>query len=56
MYVDEEGELHLGASASNAKRTNGHAKDSTTAKLFADKLGLYDAKITPIGEQYTGQY
>ena len=56
MYVDEEGELHLGASASNAKRTNGHAKDNTTAKLFADKLGLYDAKITPIGEQYTGQY
>ena len=56
MYVDEEGELHLGASASNAQRTNGHAKDNTTAKLFADKLGLYDSKITPIGEQYTGQY
>ena len=50
-YVDDEGELHLGASASNAYRTGGHAKDAETAKLFAEKVGCYDAKITPIGEQ-----
>ena len=54
VYIDSEGQLHLGASASNAIRTEGHAKDEETAKLFANKLGLYDAKITPLGEQYRG--
>lgn len=54
VYVDSAGNVHLGASASNAIRTQGHAKDEETARLFASKLGLYDAKITPLGEQYTG--
>ncbi|MBQ9609507.1 MAG: type II secretion system protein [Lachnospiraceae bacterium] len=52
VYVDGGGELSLGASASNAIRTNGHAKDSETAKLFAEKIGLDGSRITPIGEQY----
>jgi hypothetical protein len=55
VYVDDQGELHLGASASNAQRVNGHEKDEKTARLMAQKLGFYDAKITPIGEQYTGK-
>ena len=52
VYIDDVGELHLGASASNAIRTNGHAKDNETAKLFAEQLGLDGSRITPIGEQY----
>ena len=55
VYVDDQGELHLGASASNAQRVGGHEKDEKTARLMAQKLGFYDAKITPIGEQYTGK-
>lgn len=51
VYVDDEGIISLGASASNAQREGGHYKDEKTAKLFANKLGFYDAKITPIGEQ-----
>lgn len=51
VYVDDIGELHLGASASNAIRTNGHAKDPKTASMFAEKLGLDGSRITPIGEQ-----
>ncbi len=54
VYVDDVGELHLGASASNAIRTNGHAKDTKTAKKFSHKLGLDYSFITPIGEQYNG--
>lgn len=54
VYIDEGGELHLGASASNAIRTNGHAKDTNAAKLFSEKLGFYNAKDTPLGEQYNG--
>ena len=46
-----DGELNMGASASNAQRVGGHAKDEKTAKLFAKKLGFNNAKITPIGEQ-----
>lgn len=52
VYIDSDCNLHLGASASNAIRTEGHAKDEEAASLFASKLGFYDAKITPIGEQY----
>jgi len=51
VYIDNDGQLHMGASASNAIRTNGHAKDEKTASLFAKKLGFDNAKITPIGEQ-----
>lgn len=51
VYIDDIGELHLGASASNAIRTNGHAKDPKTASMFAEKLGLDGSRITPIGEQ-----
>lgn len=51
VYIDDSGELHLGASASNTQRSGGHSKDKETAELFANKLGLYDSKITPIGEQ-----
>ncbi|MBQ9232977.1 MAG: prepilin-type N-terminal cleavage/methylation domain-containing protein [Lachnospiraceae bacterium] len=52
VYIDDIGELHLGASASNAIRKNGHAKDAKTASMFAERLGLDGSKITPIGEQY----
>ena len=52
VYIDNDGQLYLGASASNAIRTGGHSKDETAAKLFAEKLGFYYAKITPIGEQH----
>ena len=38
----------------NTQRVGGHEKDEKTARLMAHKLGFYDAKITPIGEQYTG--
>lgn len=54
VYIDEGGELHLGASASDAQRVGGHAKDAETAKLFASKLGFDHALVTPIGEQYNG--
>ncbi|MBR0146989.1 MAG: type II secretion system protein [Eubacterium sp.] len=52
VYQDAHGDIYMGASASNAIRTDGHEKDTETASLFAKKLGFYDAKITPIGEQY----
>lgn len=51
VYVDNSGELSLGASASNNIRTNGHEKDRETAMLFAEKLGLDGSRITPIGMQ-----
>ncbi|MCR5147803.1 MAG: type II secretion system GspH family protein [Eubacterium sp.] len=54
VYVDDAGELHLGASASNAIRTSGHSRDSKTARLFATKVGLENAWETPIGDQYNG--
>ncbi len=53
VYIDDDGELHMGASASNAIRTGGHAKDSETAEMFAKKLGFNHAMITPIGEQHS---
>ena len=53
VYVDSGGELHLGATASNTRRTD-HTKDEDTAKLFAQKLGFYNAKVTPVGQQYSG--
>lgn len=51
--VDSIGQIHLGASASNAQRTD-HAKDEDAATLFAQKLGFTNAKVTPVGQQYTG--
>lgn len=55
VYIDDAGELHLGASASNTIRASGgHEKDKETATLFAKKLGLDGAFNTPIGGQYTG--
>ena len=54
VYIDSRGEIHLGASASNTIRTNGHEKDEDTAALFAEKMGLDNSLHTPIGEQYTG--
>ena len=54
VYVDGDGEIHLGGSASNAIRVGGHAKDSKTARLFSSKVGLEGAWDTPIGEQYNG--
>ncbi|MBR6172304.1 MAG: hypothetical protein IKQ49_03925 [Eubacterium sp.] len=51
VYIDDMGDIHLGASASNQTRVEGHSKDAETAKFFAQSLGFYDAKITPIGEQ-----
>ncbi len=50
VYIDDGGELHLGASASNAIRTNGHARDSEAAKIMARNLGFDNALETPIGE------
>lgn len=52
VYIDGGGELSLGASASNAIRTEGHSKDNETSKLFAEKIGLDGSRVTPIGEQY----
>ncbi|MBR3538422.1 MAG: type II secretion system protein [Eubacterium sp.] len=51
VYIDDDGQINLGASASNQTRVEGHSKDEDTAKYFAQSLGFYDAKITPIGEQ-----
>ena len=51
VYQDDHGDIYMGASASNEQRSGGHSKDEATASLFARKLGFYDAKITPIGEQ-----
>ena len=53
VYIDSIGQIHLGASASNAQRTD-HAKDEDAATLFAQKLGFTNAKVTPVGQQYTG--
>lgn len=50
VYVDDEGELHLGASASNAIRTNGHARDSQAARIMQRNLGLEGSFETPIGD------
>ena len=52
VYIDTANEIHLGASASNAQRSGGHSKDTEAAQNFARRLGFYDAKDTPIGEQY----
>ena len=52
VYIDNAGEIHLGGSASNAIRTNGHAKDNDAASIFSHKVGFEHAFITPIGEQY----
>ena len=54
VYVDDAGELYLGASASNTLRTETHTKDEATAKLFSKNLGLDGSHITPIGEQFKG--
>ena len=54
LIIDDDEQLYMGASASNTMRSGGHSKDEKTASLFAKKLGFYDAKITPIGNQYTG--
>lgn len=53
VYIDSAGELHLGATASNTQRTD-HTKDVQAATTFAQKLGFYDAKVTPVGQQYNG--
>ena len=58
IYLDEFGKFHRGASASNTQRegdVNGHSKDPETAKYFAEALGFYDAKITPIGNQHSAR-
>ncbi len=54
VYVDSEGELHLGATASNQNRTDssGHSRDSETARMFSKKLGLENEMDTPVGNQY----
>ena len=49
VYIKDNGELVLGASASNEIRTNGHAKDEKTAKKFAQQIGLDGSRVTPIG-------
>ena len=55
VYIDDGGEISLGASASNTQRSGGHEKDEKTASTFAKKLGFSNAKITPIGEQHSGR-
>lgn len=55
VYIDDCGEISLGASASNTQRSGGHSKDAKTASKFAKKLGFDNAKITPIGEQNSGR-
>ncbi len=54
VYVDDAGYLHMGASASNTLRKEGHEKDAKTATAFAKKLGFDGALTTPIGAQYGG--
>ena len=57
IYLDDEGNFHRGASASNLNRRGdpeGQSKDEETSRYFANALGFHDAKITPIGNQYTG--
>lgn len=51
VYINDKGELNLGASASNTVRTSGHSKDERAASMFAEKIGLDGSRITPIGEQ-----
>ena len=51
VYIDDIGELHLGASAANTIRKGGHEKDKKTAQMFAERLGLDGSKATPIGPQ-----
>lgn len=53
VYVSSGGNLTLGASASNSQRTD-QAKDEEAATTFARRLGFYNAKVTPVGQQYTG--
>ena len=48
------GEPVMGATASNQERTTTHTKDEETARLFAEKLGYEDARITPVGQTYSG--
>ncbi len=55
VYIDDGGEISLGASASNTQRSGGHSKDEKAASTFAKKLGFSNAKITPIGEQHSGR-
>ena len=43
----------LSASASNTQRSD-HTKDEQAATTFAQRLGFYNATVTPIGQQYTG--
>ena len=56
VYIDDGGNLHLGASASNTLRQSGHSKDVEAAKTFQMKLGLTNALDTPIGAQGTPSY
>ncbi len=51
VYIDDIGELHLGASASNTIRKGGHEKDVKTAQYFAERVGCDGSKATPIGSQ-----
>jgi prepilin-type N-terminal cleavage/methylation domain len=55
LYLDDWGCFHLGASASNTIRSQGHEKDVETAKYFANALGFTDAKATPIGGQHSAR-
>ena len=54
VYLDNGGELYMGASASNTVRVGGHEKDEATAKDFARRVGFDGALITPIGAQNPG--
>ena len=55
LYLDDAGCFHLGASASNTIRSNGHEKDEETARYFANALGFSSAKTTPIGGQHSAR-
>lgn len=54
VYLDDGGNIIMGASASNESRTSdaGHSKDAEACAQFAKKLGLDNAFVTPIGNQY----
>ena len=52
VYFDDDEYILMGASASNTNRVGGgHQKDVESSKYFSEKLGFYEARITPIGEQ-----
>lgn len=55
LYLDDAGCFHLGASASNTIRSQGHEKDVETATYFANALGFSNAKTTPIGGQHSAR-